>query len=229
MGERDEPLPASREEADAATRAASEAQGTARRRGLIRRGFDLVPTSWFATGATAVFLAVTAAFGGLDTVADPVAQVPVGGSYDGAGFAMSVTGASLVDARKATGLTPGAGQRVLLVALDATVTGPRPRVTADGGSLQGIRMEGLDAKPVIFRPDDDNLATTLQPGVRTSVLLAWLVPADVGGRRLTVRLPIALEAKNNIQSGTRWDFIRFGAETRVTVVDGGHGDAEPVS
>jgi hypothetical protein len=170
VGERDGAQPATREDAESAAGAASAAHDTARRRGLLRRGFDLVPTSWFATGATAVFLAVTAAFGGLGTVTDPVAQVPVGGSYDGAGFAMSVTGASLVDARKATGLTPGAGQRVLLVALDATVTGPRPRVTADGGSLQGIRVEGIDAKPVIFRSDDDNLATMLQPGVRTSVI-----------------------------------------------------------
>ena len=229
MGEEDEARTASQQETDAAARAVSEARVTGRRHGLIRRGFDLMPTSWLATGVTAVFLAVTAAFGGLGTVADPVAEVPVGGSFAGAGFEMSVTGATLVDARKVTGLTPAAGQRVLLVALDATVTGPKPRVTADSGSLQAIRVEGVDARPVIIRPDDDNVATMLQPGVRASLLLAWLVPADVEGREVTVRLPMATEAKNNIQSGTRWDFIRFGAETRLTVIDDGRGDREPAA
>ncbi|MBN9158847.1 MULTISPECIES: hypothetical protein [unclassified Microbacterium] len=229
MGEEDEADAAARAASEADVSASAAASATAKRRGLIRRGFDLIPTSWFAAGVTAIFLAVTAAFGGLATVEDPVAHVLPGEDFHGAGFDMRVTGATIVDARKVTSLQPGAGQRVLLVALDATVTEPSPRVTADDGSLQGIRVEGVEAKPVIIRPDDNALATILQPGVRTSLLLAWLVPSDLQGERVTVRLPLADEAKNNIRSGTRWDFIRFGAETQVTVVDGGRGDPEPTA
>ncbi|MBS1673435.1 MAG: hypothetical protein JSS74_05665 [Actinobacteria bacterium] len=200
-----------------------------KKRGLIRRGFDLMPTSWFATGVVAIFLGVTAAFGGLDTVADPIADVPAGTGFTGAGFDMTVTGATLVDGRRSTGLEPKEGQRVLLVAVDVTVDGPNPRNPGSAGSLREIRVVGVDGPPVAIRADDLTYSGSLQPAVETPLLLAWLVPADLEGSEAVVQLPTATEARNNLSAGTRWDFTGFGARTSVTVVDGGAGDAEPTA
>lgn len=209
--------------ADAPAAAETEGSGT---HGRLRSILERVPTAWFATLATALFLAVTAAFGGLATVPDPVAALHAGQPFEGAGFAMTVTGAELVDARRATQLTPRSGERVLLVALDARVTGDDPRLPSTAGSLSEIRVDGVQGRPTIIRADDATLSPMLQPEVRSPLLLAWVVPASVQGSEIRVRLPLASEQKNHISAGTRWDFERFGATVTLTVTDGGPGDAE---
>ena len=78
----------------------------------------------------------------------------------------------------------------------------------------------------MLRADDQQLAPILQPGVPSPLLLAWAVPAELAGQSVTVRLPIATEAKNRLSAGTRWDFIRFGAETTLPAAEGGSGDTE---
>lgn len=212
--------------ADASSGPADAGPDAPDRRGWIHRTWDRIPTAWFATLATALFLAVTAAFGGLATVPDPVLALHPGEPFEGAGFEMTVTGAKIVDARKATQLTPKPGERVLLVALDARVTGHAPRQTSTTGSLTEIRVQGVIGKPAIIRSDDGTLAPTLQPDVTSPVLLAWVVPASLADQQIRIRLPLATQQQNHIGSGTRWDFDRFGATVTVAVADGGSGDRQ---
>ncbi len=218
VGERDEPLPASREEADAATRAASEARITA----WARKMADRVPTAWFVSGAGAVLLASTAAFGGLADV--PVPKPPklhAGEHYVGSDLDMSVVSAAIGGEVRGTGLSPAAGQRTLVVVLDVTNEFSKPRSASAKDALKGVTVKDVAVQGFSAdRTVDGSSVSFLQPGVATRVRISWLVDADdvAPGDEIQVLLPDSTHFVGELFTrGDYWADIRTGAYVTVGV------------
>ncbi|MDR6866802.1 hypothetical protein J2Y69_001401 [Microbacterium resistens] len=204
--------------------AAPASAGTPRR--WIRVAADRVPTSWFGGICTGIVLVTTAAFGGLATVEEPTPRMSIGEHFLGSGFDLAVIGAEIVDEKREVE-RPGPGERVLLVDVDAMSLTAETRPSIGGGmsALSGVRIDGLDAAPSVFRRDDGTAAPRLQPGLMTGLRLAWIVPSDWTERTIDVQLPQAVERQNRLSAGTRWDYEGVGAVVPVPVVEGGAGDA----
>ena len=206
------------QDADAAQRAASEARATAWARKLA----DRVPTGWLISGAGAVLLASTAAFGGLaDAPVPKPPQLKAGQHYVGSDLDIAVASAAIGGKVRGTGISPAEGQKTLVVVLDVTnaFSKPRPATTAD--TLAGIRVEHVTAHGFAAnRTADGSSVTALQPGVPTRVRIAWAVDADdvAPGDAIRVVLP---DSTHNVGSlfamGDYWSDVRTGAYVTVPV------------
>ncbi len=204
----------------------------ARGRGLrwIRAATDRVPTTWFAGLATALFLAGTAAFGGLSTVAaEPVRELSAGQEHINDQLALSVQRAVLVDDLPEVGVEAGAGKRVL--ALIATVenrwTQPLPTV-GDTSVTQAVRVPDLgDTRPdAVARYDDATHSPWLQPRVPAEVVMAWTVDAGAfeAGDTLSVELhDTRLSVGRLVTAGEAWVDPVLAARVSVSITDVGAG------
>lgn len=181
-----------------------------------------MPTGWLITGAGAVLLASTAAFGGLAEVPTPKPpELSVGQHHVGAQLDMAVVGAALGDRVRGTGLIPAPGERTLLVVLDVTNEYDEARIATAKDALGGVAVEGVDLHRLdATRVADGSGVLFLQPDVPTRVQIAWTVPADAVrvGEEIRVTLPDAtlFEGKLFVQ-GSYWEDYTVGAVVTVPV------------
>ena len=215
-------------QADAATAAGTNADARAKVLGWARRTIDLVPTSWLITGAGAVLLATTAAFGGLSTAtADPIPELALGGTYAGSDLEITVVGVELWDEMGNSAIYPdeAKGEKVLVVAVDVVNTFEKPRSVSSSalnqGSVDAIRIAGLDEAPSVSHRDDGEGSGMLQPDVPTRLLLAWRVGPDdfLDGDAVSLTLPDATHrvGDNVLRGEDLWEDPRVGATVATTV------------
>ncbi|MGW9157170.1 MULTISPECIES: hypothetical protein [unclassified Microbacterium] len=210
---------------------AANASARAKILGWARRSIDLIPTSWLITGAGAVLLATTAVFGGLEAAAvDPTPVVEVGETFTGSELEMTVVGVELRDELSAeSGQTlvfpdEEKGERILVVTVDVVNTFDKPRPSTANGPqspvLDGIRIEGLDAKGDVLRADDGKRAPRLQPDVPARMLLTWIVGPDDfhDGDEITLTLPDSDHyVGQSVMRGDYWQDVRVGATLPATI------------
>jgi hypothetical protein len=200
-----------------------------RRGAWVRMVADRIPTGWFAGILTAIFLGVTAAFGGLAAVAmPPVPDLPAGETHTSDQFALSLERAVLIDELPGSGVSPGDGQRVLALVVQIENTWTQPQPTAVNGSLiDVVRVPSLgDTKPAIARLDDATLSPYLQPGVPAELVLTWLVDADAlaDGADIAVDLyDHTLIRGELITYGDSWVDPALAAHAELVVEDVGAG------
>lgn len=196
--------------------------------GWARRSIDLIPTSWLITGAGAVLLAATAAFGGLETAAvEPTPVVAVGETFAGSDLEMTVVGVELSDDRENAAVFPDEekGERVLVVTVDVVNTFPKPRGAAASSAssspvVDGILLEGLEEKGQVSRADDGVISPRLQPDVPVRLLLSWIVGPDDfhDGQEVTLTLPDSDHyVGQSVMRGDYWVDVRVGATLTATV------------
>ncbi|MBO0979686.1 hypothetical protein [Microbacterium sp. SD291] len=227
MGEKNTAaLPASEPDAAAAARTGADAR--AKLLGWARRTVDLVPTPWLVTGAGAVLLATTAAFGGLEAMpATAVPELSVGDTYRGSDLELTVVGVELRDERGDAMVFPDEekGEKVLVVVVDVVNTFGKPRPSAAHAeaspTVDGIRLDGAEGAPSLSRTDDGGIPGMLQPDVPARLLLAWLVgPSDFrDGETVTLTLPDSTHhvGDNVLRGQDFWDEVRVGATVTATI------------
>ncbi|MET0303429.1 MAG: hypothetical protein ABW040_05230 [Microbacteriaceae bacterium] len=196
----------------------------------LRGAVDRVPTRWFAGVATGLFLAVSAAFGGLATVAsEPDAVAASGDRVAGSPFAVTIDRAILIDALPELSLEPErSGDRLLAVVLTAENTTLDPLTSGEEyGLTGGIQLDGVPelaavAGRAVYRWDDSTESPLFQPGVPAEVAVFWDVPSEVldagalaDGGELTVRVIDRQLIDTTLYDGGRWE--PTGTATRVTV------------
>ncbi|WP_217180772.1 hypothetical protein [Streptomyces sp. AC495_CC817] len=216
------------ETANGAATARANASARAKVLGWARRTVDLIPTPWLVTGAGAVLLSTTAAFGGLATAPeDPIPEIAVGEVYTGADFEMAVVGVELWNEQGNSAIYPRTdeGEKVLVVAVDVTNTFDKPRRATSGefaaGSVDAITVDGIDELPFLTYADDGGTARELQPDVPVRLLLAWRVGSDDfhDGDAVSLTLPDATHrvGDNVLRGVDLWEDVRVGATLTATV------------
>lgn len=214
-----------------------------RRTGWIRAAGDRVPTAWFAGIATVLFLAVTAAFGSLNTQPQPAPRAVAAGQVHTSDQAsLTVERAVLLDAFPQAGITVEPGQRVLAVQVRAVNNWTRPLPTTGGtGSLsQSVGIRGLHGvhPEAAARFDDATVSPVLQPRVPAELVFTWAVPASRFHDGDAVRVTLydqSLHTGTFVASGQYWTDPVASAIVTVPVTDrnahaaspAGNGTANP--
>ena len=178
----------------------------------LRSGVDRVPTKWFASIAAAVFLAGTAAFGGLATAAEPpLPELEAGDTHTSEQFSLTPLRAYISD-EQITGLyaLPDESQDRIAAVIDVENLWSRPVPTEDNGGLEKLlRLSGLyDVDPEAVASLSDTTASPwYQPGVPTTVVAAWLVEEGtftVGDEITLMVRDHSLHTGSLIGSGQYW-------------------------
>lgn len=193
---------------------------------------SLIPTPWLISAGGAVLLAMTAAFGGLREVPAPQPPtVEVGEQHSGSDLEMTVRGVELRAERGNAASFPDRekDQKVLAVVVDVVNTFHRPRLATGLGdpshAVDGILVEGIDAKPSIAYADGSSGTVWLQPDVPVRLVLSWVVdPDDLqgtlrDGAEVRVTLPDSSHrVGTNVQRGVdMWEEVVVGATVTATV------------
>ncbi|WP_322409043.1 hypothetical protein [Microbacterium invictum] len=200
----------------------------------IARTWDRIPTGWFAGILTAVFLAGTAAFGGLAQAAvPPLPELEPGETHVNEQFALTVERAVLIDELPEAGITVEPGQRVLAVVLTAENVWDRALPSESSGGLSaGMRVAELaDAPPAaIARFDDTTFAPYLQPRVPAELVVTWAVDRNAlaeGDEIEIVLRDLSLREGALVVAGEYWESPVTAATMTLEVTDVGAGsDAE---
>jgi len=199
----------------------------------LRAATDRVPTKWFATIGTVLFLAATAAFGGLNSVAaeeTPLAELSAGEEHVSPQLGITVQRAVLIDALPGSGAFPDRekGERLLVLLVEIENRWDRPLAT-DGtyGIDVAVRLDG-DTRPAtgIVREDDQTPTPLLQPGVPALLAFSWVVPGGAysGDEELRVILhDSSLYEAQFLYSGESWDDPTPAAVVTVPIEDVGAG------
>lgn len=174
----------------ARTTAPAGASGTVTRRSarvLARQVASRVPTRYLTAIVTGLFLAATAAFGGLaDAPPEPApapAKVGLDEAHDTGRYTVTFRHAVIVDEVGDVGVYPEEGERTLVLIADVTPAGPDPITYAElmttfaGEELPVDEYTG-DVSMQGSRYDDQVPSPALQPHVTTPLVLAWAVPED---------------------------------------------------
>ncbi|MFJ6653378.1 hypothetical protein ACIQLJ_11335 [Microbacterium sp. NPDC091313] len=215
------------------------ARTAARWRQWLPAAFDRIPTGWFATALTGAFLAVTAAFGGLNAVAAPtIPELSAGETHTSAQFDVTVERAVLIDSLDDAGVTVEAGQRVLAVVATVVNRWERPVSSGDDGGLGSVvRVPALGDEPAasVARFDDTTSGPWFQPGVPAQVVLTWAVDrstlrdtgiAEAADLRVQLR-DLRLYTGSLVTYGQSWEDPVPAATVTVGLTDVGAGaDAE---
>ena len=192
----------------------------------LRKAGDRVPTRWFAAIGTGLFLAATAAFGGLmDATADPIPQIDPDDTHTNGQLRLSAERAMLFDEFPETGVTVKPGERVVAVVVEVENVWTEALPTSRGFTVSdALRLDALpDTAPGgVARYDDGTLTPWLQPGVPVTVVVAWAVPA----RRFEDADEIALRFYDEtlqtgelITYGQSWEAPVLAATVRVPLRD----------
>jgi len=205
-------------DADAAERAASEARAAA----WARKMADRIPTGWIITGAGAVLLGATAAFGGLEPAQQPVPEeLGAGDHYVGSDLEIVVRGAEVGGEVQGAGVVPDDGEETLIVTLDVTNRFTEPRIALAPHTLRAVQIDGVEiVRSDAKRVEDNSVLSFLQPDVRTRVRLAWTIDEDAvaPGDEIRIILPDSTRSEGTfVTRGTYWSDVRTGAYVTVTV------------
>jgi hypothetical protein len=192
--------------------------------------FDRVPTGWLAGILTALFLGVTAGFGGLSAAAaPPIATLDAGETHESAQFAVTVERAVLIDSLPEAGIRVPAWQRVLAVVVTVENRWDRPLPSTGSGGLEDVvRVAALgDVGPAaIARFDDTGENPTLQPRVPAQLVLTWAVGGGQvrDGDTLDVELrDLSLYRGTFVLQGESWSDPVLAARVAVPATDVGAG------
>lgn len=196
---------------------------------------DRVPTKWFAAIATGLFLAATAAFGGLADVSKPAAaSIEIGEPHTTEQVTLEVQDVVLVDDLPELFLDLEEGRRVVVVLVHATNEWTEPQSTTllESGIRDLIRLDldGLrDAAPTaIFRVDDVGYDTTvLQPDLRVPLGFVWSVPAADVSDGDSVRVQVFDQTFSEGQvvwSARLWGDPVLAGTLEIAVTDLGTGE-----
>lgn len=190
----------------------------------VRAASDRVPTRWLAGVATALFLAATAAFGGLATAAEPpLATIEPGQEHRSDQLSLTVIGAALRDEDPDAKIFLDDGERMLVlrVRFENHYTEPQ-----SGESVYGnIAVAGLDMRKAdALRTDDLTRGPVLQPGVPAEVEYRWTIEdgayRDGDDLEVTVN-DLSLYTGSFVVSGTWWTDPKPVATMRVPIRDEG--------
>jgi hypothetical protein len=204
----------------------------------FRAATDRVPTKWFAGILTAIFLGVTAVFGGLATAADdPISQLDVGASHTTDQLTIEVEDVVVVTDLPEFSLDLEPGHRAVVVLAHVTNewTQPQRATTADGlGDTLRISIPGVEDEPPIeiARVDDSLTTPVLQPDLRVPLAFIWSVPTvDVAdGDPVEVSIfDESLYTASVVSAGRWWDFPTLAATVATSVTDidiGGDGGGD---
>lgn len=220
-----------------ASSGAPESPGHRTAFGRLRKATDRVPTKWFAAIGTGLFLAVTAAFGGLAPVAaeeePPLDRLVAGETHTGEQLAITVQRAVLIDELPGSGAFPDEenGERllVLLVEMENLWTEPLPASTASLTSqvAKSVGLSGDDRLVVgLVREDDQTFNPWLQPDVPALLAFTWTVGPDdyAGDQDLEVVLSDArLQIGSFLYTGESWLTPVPAAVVTVPIEDVGAG------
>jgi hypothetical protein len=159
-------------------------------RSWIRVASNALPARWVTIAALALFLAVTAAFGGLadapSKAETPLAQLAAGDVHDTGEFEIRLDRAVLIDELDGSGTYPDEGERVLAVVgtIRNTTNEPIESMTIAANQLhaEGLpdtRPNGDDMETAVARFDDTTYLPVLQPGFEVELAFTWAVPGDL--------------------------------------------------
>jgi hypothetical protein len=183
--------------------------------------------------AIAVFLAGTAAFGGLATVAaEPIPEISAGDEHVSDQFAITVQRAVLIDDLPEAGVEVELWERALVVVVSAENRWTNPLPTVGDSSLsEALRVPALGDRPpdAVARLDDTTQSPLLQPGVPAELAVVWAVPGGqlTEGDDLSVELRDAeLYTGSFVTAGQSWVDPVVAARVSVDVGDVGAGAAE---
>lgn len=191
---------------------------------------DRVPTAWLSGILTAAFLAVAAAFGGLEAVAaPPVATLEPDQTHRNDQLALTVERAVLIDELPEAGAYPEEGQRVLAVVVTAENVWdraiPAHSPTGVSGSIVAPRLD--ERMPGgVARFDDATPNPWLQPGLPAQLVMTWVIDADELSDGDEVRLEVrdfSLQSGQLILSGQWWGDAVAAATVDLEVTDVGAG------
>lgn len=199
----------------------------------LRAATDRVPTKWFAAIWTALFLAATAAFGGLSPVAavdEPLEQLSAGETHHSPQLDIAVERAVLIDSLSGSGVSPDQdlGERVLVVLVRVENLWTRPLRSGMSDSFaQAVLVDG-DGRPAggVVREDDQTAPLWLQPNVPALLAYSWAVdPEDYADvETLTVVLQDAeLIVGQLLYTGEDWGQYAPAAHVAVPLEDVGAG------
>lgn len=196
----------------------------------VRAAADRVPTKWFAGIATGLFLAATAAFGGLATapVPGPTALDP-GAEYRNDQLSITIDRAVLIDDFPEIGVRAEEGERVLAVLMHLENLWTKPQLTLPRlevtNSFSIVELEGAEPDSSA-RYDDSTRWPVLQPHVPADVVFAWRVPADKfhEGDELNITLnALSLYNASFVMTGSGWRDPVAAASVSLTLTDVGAG------
>jgi hypothetical protein len=193
-----------------------------------------VPTKWFVTLVVGVFLAGSAAFGGLETVAaDALPEVEPGTAFTGAQLRITVDRAVVIDGFPEQGITADDGKRLLVVIATVENLWNRPVTTYDRiGAADNLRPVGVEGVTADTPPSDvvvisDGTASPrLQPHVPVELAYIWQVDSTVAGALDRVQVDLydkVYAAGGFVTYGDRYEDPFVAAVTSVPVRDVGAG------
>jgi hypothetical protein len=199
--------------------------------GWLRAATDRVPTRWFAAIGTAVFLAATAAFGGLATASEPgPAAIEAGTEYRNDEFAITVERAVLLDEFPEAGafVDEDGNERVLAVQMSIENLWSEPLTAGPLTLTESLSIEELGDIPMesVARFDDATTSPWLQPGVPAEIVLTWIIDADdfVAGDVLHLTLnDLSLYTGSFVITGQSWEDPVPAATLTLVVTDAGSG------
>ena len=158
-----------------------------------------MPTKWFVTGATGVFLIATATFGGLADVEKPgPAVIELGDTFTSPQLSLTVREVVLLDHLDDLSVDVAPGERAIAViaTVDNEWTKPQLAATLSSGVGDVIALQAANTHRdtaellTIARIDDPETSPTLQPGVPVPLAFVWSIPAEAlgAGDEVTVEL-----------------------------------------
>lgn len=170
--------------------------------GWIRTAAGKLPATWVTVTLTALFLAATAAFGGLaDAPAAAERELPVlasGDTHTSGQFRITLDRAVLIDELPGSGTWPEDGERVLAVTatwenitdepLDTSSYGP---LTFAVDALPAARPDGRAVEVSVARYDDSTFSPLLQPRMPVEVVMSWPVPDELLAGDETLRVTLS--------------------------------------
>jgi hypothetical protein len=168
-----------------------------------------VPTRWFVTAGLALFLAASAAFGGLEEAdAPPVPQLDVGEAFTGAQLRIAVEDAVLIDAFPEAFITPETGNRLLVIRATVENVWDKPVSTiSDIGAADNIRPRGIadmDDKPLTVAViSDGSPYPSLQPAIPIELAFIWGVPDGAVSESMCWIRPMPLAALSPTGNASR--------------------------
>lgn len=192
-----------------------------------------MPTKWFAAIGTALFLAVTAAFGGLNPVAaeeHPLAQLSGGQTHTSAQLNVTVERAVLIDRLPGSGAIadPEKGERILAVLVRLENLWNRPLSSGSRpGFATSVRLAG-DSRPAdgVVREDDQTAPFWLQPNVPALVAFSWVVRGSDYADASEVTIVVedgSLIVGQMLYVGEDWGDYAPAAEVTLPLSDVGAG------
>jgi hypothetical protein len=191
-----------------------------------------VPTRWFVTAGLALFLAASAAFGGLEEAdTPPVPQLDVGEAFTGAQLRIAVEDAVLIDAFPEAFITPETGNRLLVIRATVENVWDKPVSTiSEIGAADNIRPRGItdmDDKPLTVAViSDGSPYPSLQPAIPIELAFIWEVPDGAVSQSDVLRVDVldkTYAAGGFVTYGERFQDPVVAAYVETPVTDVGAG------